>query len=225
MRNLILFATTFAIVLTETDTEQLGYDVTKEDFLSYFGIDESTHENKADFSPMDNSFFMTPEEEKEAHDKFMVKKTKAKGVAKKDDAAKVEKADEKAAGASAKTTQTKEEKEKAKADAKAKKDAEKAEKAANKPVKEKVIGVIGTIQQILTDTKEPVSQEQIYAELQAKFPEKGETMKKTVYCQLSGKEQPLRIEKEKGIKIEVTVKEETIDEKVVKTKLYRIIPA
>lgn len=225
MRNLILLAATFAIALSETDVEQLGYDVTKEDFLSYFGIDESTHVNNENFSPMDNSVYMTAEEEKAVHDKFMVKKAKAKGITKKDDQAKADKADEKAAGASKKPTQTKEEKEKAKAEAKAAREKAKAEKAANKPVKEKVIGVIGTIQQILTDATEPISQEQIYEALQVKFPEKGETMKKTVYCQLSGKEQPLRMEKEKGVKIELTVKEETVDEKIVKTKLYRIIPA
>src|SRR5690606_17638846 len=100
MRNLILLAATFAIALSETDVEQLGYDVTKEDFLSYFGIDESTHVNNENFSPMDNSVYMTAEEEKAVHDKIMVKKAKAKGITKKDDQAKADKADEKAAGAS-----------------------------------------------------------------------------------------------------------------------------
>lgn len=46
MRNLILFAVAFSVCLTETDIEQLGYDVTEEDFKNYFGIPaEATKES------------------------------------------------------------------------------------------------------------------------------------------------------------------------------------
>lgn len=132
MRNLILLATTFAIALTEADVEQLGYEVEEADFLNYFGINKEAHTPAANFSPMDNSFFMTPEEEKEAHDKFMKNKAKKQGVAKKAaDADKIAAADAKAeTEAATKATTAKEEKEKAKAEAKAKREEAKAAKEA-----------------------------------------------------------------------------------------------
>lgn len=40
MRNLILFAIAFRVVLSESDVEELGYDVTEIDFRNYFGVPE-----------------------------------------------------------------------------------------------------------------------------------------------------------------------------------------
>ena len=40
MRNLILFAVAFSVVLTEADVLELGYDVAEVDFRNYFGIPE-----------------------------------------------------------------------------------------------------------------------------------------------------------------------------------------
>lgn len=75
MRNLIKLATLFAVVLSEADVEQLGFEVEETEFKEYFNITEETPKNEK-FHAMDNSEFMTAEEEKEIHDEL--KKTEAK---------------------------------------------------------------------------------------------------------------------------------------------------
>lgn len=110
MRNLIQFATTFGIALTEADTEQLGFDVEKSEFMEYFNIKDS-HTAPKGFDPMDNIDYMALDEEKEIKDKLNIKKAKTKGVVKKVDEAKDD-----------------EKMKKAEAKAKAKPKAEKAEK-------------------------------------------------------------------------------------------------
>ena len=100
MRNLIKFAIAYAIVLSEADVEQLGYDVTEKAFKEYFEIaDDAKPVEAGKFNPGENAAYMNDKEAKLAGDKFKTAEAKAKGVAKpekvKDDAKKA-KADAKA---------------------------------------------------------------------------------------------------------------------------------
>lgn len=92
---------------------------------------------------------------------------------------------------------------KEKEDAKAKKEAEKANKAP---------GVILSILLAIKNAGKPVTEEEILSSLVASFPDRPtDSMNKTIKAQLGGKQQPTRMEKERGVifKIEYLMQEVT----------------
>lgn len=147
MRNLILFAIAFRVILSESDVEELGYDVTEIDFRNYFGIPEdatfsaekmsSNFAKSEEFKIEDLKYYMNGEEKKavKGMEEAPAKKTAtAKETPKGEDpvAKAAELKAKKEAEKAAKDKEKAEAKEKAakeKEEAKAKKEAEKAEKA------------------------------------------------------------------------------------------------
>lgn len=225
MRNLILFAVAFSVCLTEADVEQLGYDVTEEDFKNYFGIPLETAQNSG-FAKNEN-FKVTDladqinEAEKEEFAKFL--EVEAAGAVPADsteapatEAAVEAKADtpkptkeEKAAAKKAEAEATKKAKEEAKAKEKAEKDAKKLE--AKKP------GVIASILDIITNAAVPVNEDNIVDALAVLFPEKTkDSMRNTVRAQVGGKTQPTRMEQEKKVTFVITSPEVKEGEKAVR---------
>lgn len=199
MRNLINFALMFHVMLTETDVEQLGPDVTLEDFKTYFEIPEQSDGFKVskNFNVEDLSAYMTEQEKT-----LLLTEVNAEQVSE-------SVVNENSAN---KTTQTKEEiaaskkaeKEAEKAKKIAEKEAEKAKKAAEKD-KPKGLGVIASILEIIKQAEEPISQEQIANELAKRFPHKMlPSMKKTIKAQIGSKNQPTRMEQEKKVKFVIT---------------------
>lgn len=76
-----------------------------------------------------------------------------------------------------------------------------------KPAKEKKVGVIQSIQDVITGSPKTVNE--IVAELAKLFPDKSaDSMKQTVMTQIGTKKQPTRMEREKGIKLTIETKEE-----------------
>ena len=91
---------------------------------------------------------------------------------------------------------------------------QKAKAAAKKAVEEKKArkaekkreggkpGILSSIVEIIQTSKKPVGRADILESLATKFPERNkDAMKKTVQAQLGGKKRPLRIEREKGLKL------------------------
>lgn len=207
MRNLILFAVAFSVVLTEADVEQLGYDVTENDFKNHFGIPEdsaldSGFVKNENFTLNDLSHLMNEEETSQLLPKEEVKEEKPEKQPKAAKKTAEEKEAEKQAAKQAK--------EDAKAKAKADKEAAKAAKQAE-TAEPKKPGVIASILEIIKESPEPINESGIVAALVARFPEKTEdSMRNTVKAQIGGKAQPLRMEQEKNVtfKIEERVLEE-----------------
>jgi len=74
-----------------------------------------------------------------------------------------------------------------------------------KSVKEPKNGVISNIQEIISTSEKPVTINEIFIELQKRFPEKvGDSMLKTVKAQIGGSKQPCRMEREKSIVFNVS---------------------
>ena len=90
-------------------------------------------------------------------------------------------------------------------------------KAAKKPAakEKKGPGVIASIQEFIE--KGPVKETDIVKKLVKRFPDKAEaSMTKTVKAQVGSNKRPVRMEREKGIELEITVNEKT------KVKTYSI---
>ena len=200
MRNLISLAIAYAVVLTENDVLELGYNVTEEEFKQYFEIPEEAvsgeFKKNEEFTPSSIVQFMNTEE--------------SAGFLK-----------------SAETPQEEPKKQTAKekkAAEKAKKDAEKAAAAKEKEEKSaepKKPGVIASILEVIQNSETPVSETQILAELVKRFPDKeSASMHKTIKAQLGGKEQPLRMEGEKNVKFVLSYTEAKEGEKA--QRLYAI---
>ena len=171
MRNLISLAIAYAVVLTENDVLELGYNVTEEEFKQYFEIPEEAvsgeFKKNEEFTPSSIVQFMNAEESAE----FV----------------------------------------------------EGAEKPAKeeKPAEPKKPGVIASILEVIQNSKTPVSETQILAELVKRFPDKeSASMHKTIKAQLGGKEQPLRMESEKNVKFALSFTEAKEGEKA--QRLYAI---
>lgn len=194
MRNLISLAIAYAVVLTENDVLELGYNVTEEEFKQYFEIPEEAvsgeFKKNEEFTPSSIVQFMNTEESAEFVE-GAVKPAK----------------EEKAAKGKGKT---------------AKKPAEEKEPAEEKkPAEPKKPGVIASILEVIQNSKTPVSETQILAELVKRFPDKeAASMHKTIKAQLGGKEQPLRMESEKNVKFALSFTEVKEGEKT--QRLYAI---
>ena len=137
MRNLILFAVAFSVCLTETDVEELGYDVTEVDFRNYFGIPEDAVSGEfvksEGFTVTDLKYFMNGEELEATASKADVKpskKTAAQKNAPVDAPAEVP--TEKGPTAAEKKAEEKAKKDAEKEEAAKKKEEEKAKKLAEK---------------------------------------------------------------------------------------------
>ena len=194
MRNLISLAIAYAVVLTENDVLELGYNVTEEEFKQYFEIPEEAvvgeFKKNEDFTPSSIVQFMNAEESAE----FV-------------EGAEKPAKEEKAARGKGKT---------AKKPAEPKKPAEE-----KKPAEPKKPGVIASILEVIQNSKTPVSETQILAELVKRFPDKeSASMHKTIKAQLGGKEQPLRMESEKNVKFALSITEAKEGEKT--QRLYAI---
>lgn len=194
MRNLISLAIAYAVVLTENDVLELGYNVTEEEFKQYFEIPEEAvsgeFKKNEEFTPSSIVQFMNTEESAEFVE-GAVKPAK----------------EEKTAKGKGKT---------------AKKPAEEKEPAEEKkPAEPKKPGVIASILEVIQNSKTPVSETQILAELVKRFPDKeAASMHKTIKAQLGGKEQPLRMESEKNVKFALSFTEAKEGEKA--QRLYAI---
>ena len=193
MRNLISLAIAYAVVLTENDVLELGYNVTEEEFKQYFEIPEEAvsgeFKKNEEFTPSSIVQFMNAEESAEF----------------------VEGAEKPA----------KEEKPKAKGKAAKKPTEPKAEKTEKAPAEPKKPGVIASILEVIQNSETPVSETQILAELVKRFPDKeSASMHKTIKAQLGGKEQPLRMESEKNVKFALSFTEAKEGEKT--QRLYAI---
>ena len=197
MRNLISLAIAYAVVLTENDALELGYNVTEEEFKQYFEIPEEAvsgeFKKNEEFTPSSIVQFMNAEESAE----FV-------------EGAEKPAKEEKAAKGKGKTAKK----------PTAKKPA--AEKpAAEKPAEPKKPGVIASILEVIQNSETPVSETQILAELVKRFPDKeSASMHKTIKAQLGGKEQPLRMESEKNVKFALSFTEVKEGEKT--QRLYAI---
>ena len=196
MRNLIKFAIQFAVVLTENDVLELGYDPTEAEFKEYLEIPAETPEDykhSEDFAVSKLQPFMNAEEA--ATVEGDVEKTEPATTEPTED--KKETAAEKKKREAAEKKAQKEADKKAKAEAKEK---EKAEKDA-KAKEPKKPGVIASILEIIQKADKPVSEAEILTGLVERFPEKeAASMHKTIKAQLGGKAQPLRMEDEKKVK-------------------------
>ena len=194
MRNLISLAIAYAVVLTENDVLELGYNVTEEEFKQYFEIPEEAvsgeFKKNEEFTPSSIVQFMNTEESAE----FV-------------EGAEKPAKEEKTAKGKGKT---------------AKKPAEEKEPAEEKkPAEPKKPGVIASILEVIQNSKTPVSETQILAELVKRFPDKeAASMHKTIKAQLGGKEQPLRMESEKNVKFALSFTEAKEGEKA--QRLYAI---
>ena len=198
MRNLISLAIAYAVVLTENDVLELGYNVTEEEFKQYFEIPEEAasgeFKKNEEFTPSSIVQFMNTEESAEfveGAEKPAKEEKPAKGKGK---AAKKPATEEPA------TEEPTEEK---------------------KPAEPKKPGVIASILEVIQNSKTPVSETQILAELVKRFPDKeSASMHKTIKAQLGGKEQPLRMESEKNVKFALSFTEAKEGEKA--QRLYAI---
>lgn len=193
MRNLISLAIAYAVVLTENDVLELGYNVTEEEFKQYFEIPEEAvsgeFKKNEEFTPSSIVQFMNAEESAEF----------VEGAEK---PAKQEKAAKGKSKTAKKPTPEKPAKE---------------EKAAEP----KKPGVIASILEVIQNSEKPVSEAQILAELVKRFPDKeSASMHKTIKAQLGGKEQPLRMEGEKNVKFVLSYTEAKEGEKA--QRLYAI---
>lgn len=227
MRNLILFAVAFGVVLSETDVEELGSNVSEIDFKNYFGIPQETEQNSGfvkseGFAISDISEWMNDEEKAELAKELpvteAVEATSETEEAPTAEAAPVtEKApklskQEKAAAAA-----------KAKADKAATAEKAKADKAAV-VAEPKKPGVIASILDVITKSATPVNEEQIVTELAVLFPEKERnSMRNTVRAQIGGKTQPVRMETEKKVTFVITEVAGKEGEKA--TKFYAVAKA
>jgi hypothetical protein len=206
MRNLVKFALDYSVAVTEDDVLELGYDVTEEDFKAYFEIPEDAatlpaYKKHEDFDPNSMKPFMNTEE----IEGYFITGEKA---------APAEEKPKKQTAAEKKAA--KEAEKKANADKKA----EEKAKSQSEP-KEKKPGVIASILDIITKATSPVSEAQILEQLVKLFPEReSAAMAKTVKAQLGGKNQPLRMEEEKGVKFVLTLTEAKEGEK--QQRLYAI---
>lgn len=205
MRNLISLAIAFAVVLTENDVLELGYDVTPEDFKQYFEIPEDAVEGEfkksEDFAPTSIIQFMNAEES-----------SQFEAPAKEE--AKTETAAEKKKREAAEKKAQKEADKKAAADKKTE-DKETASAEPKKP------GIITSILEIITAAESPVSEADILKGLVERFPDKeSASMHKTIKAQLGGKNQPLRMETEKKVTFVLTQTEAKEGEK--SQRLYAI---
>lgn len=83
--------------------------------------------------------------------------------------------------------------------------------AKPKEKKEKKVGVIDTIQKLITEATRPgISKEDILKGLKKAFPQKAaDSMKNTINAQL-GSKSPTRMEKERKLKFDNTVKEDVV---------------
>lgn len=89
-----------------------------------------------------------------------------------------------------------------------------APKEAKKEKKEKATksggGVLVSIMDVLSKAKTPMTTEEILAHLSKQFPERdAKGMLATIRVQIGGKKRPSRMERERGIKIEVSEKDGT----------------
>lgn len=192
MRNLISLAVAFAVLLTENDVLELGYNVTEEDFRQYFEIPEEA---------VAGEFKKSEEFTVDSIVQFMNAEESAEFVE----------------GAEAPKT----EKPKAKGKAAKKSEAPKAEKTEKAPAEPKKPGVIASILEVIQTSETPVSEAKILEELVKRFPEKeSASMHKTIKAQLGGKEQPLRMEGEKNVKFVLSYTEAKEGEKA--QRLYAI---
>lgn len=192
MRNLISIAIAFGVMLTENDVLELGYNVTEEDFKTYFEIPEDAvagdYKKSEDFAPESLANFMNEEEAKTLEADKPAKPAK-KAAAKKDA------------------------KEKAPKEEKAPK--QKEAKEDKKP------GVIASILEIIQNAKNPVSESEILEQLVKRFPDRtSASMLKTIKAQLGGKNQPLRMEQEKNVTFVITQTEAKEGEK--SQRLYAV---
>ena len=199
MRNLISLAIAYAVVLTENDVLELGYNVTEEEFKQYFEIPEeavsSEFKKNEEFTPSSIVQFMNTEESAE----FV-------------EGAEKPAKEEKTAKGKGKT---------AKKPAEEKEPAEEKSAEEKKPAEPKKPGVIASILEVIQNSKTPVSETQILAELVKRFPDKeAASMHKTIKAQLGGKEQPLRMESEKNVKFALSFTEVKEGEKT--QRLYAI---
>ena len=199
MRNLISLAIAYAVVLTENDVLELGYNVTEEEFKQYFEIPEeavsSEFKKNEEFTPSSIVQFMNTEESAE----FV-------------EGAEKPAKEEKTAKGKGKT---------AKKPAEEKEPAEEKSAEEKKPAEPKKPGVIASILEVIQNSKTPVSETQILAELVKRFPDKeSASMHKTIKAQLGGKEQPLRMESEKNVKFVLSFTEAKEGEKA--QRLYAI---
>ena len=199
MRNLISLAIAYAVVLTENDVLELGYNVTEEEFKQYFEIPEeavsSEFKKNEEFTPSSIVQFMNTEESAE----FV-------------EGAEKPAKEEKTAKGKGKT---------AKKPAEEKEPAEEKSAEEKKPAEPKKPGVIASILEVIQNSKTPVSETQILAELVKRFPDKeSASMHKTIKAQLGGKEQPLRMESEKNVKFALSFTEVKEGEKT--QRLYAI---
>ena len=208
MRNLISLAIAYAVVLTENDVLELGYNVTEEEFKQYFEIPEEAvsgeFKKNEEFTPSSIVQFMNTEEsaefvegaEKPAKEE---KPAKGKGKAAKKPTTEESATEESATEESATEKPTEE----------------------KNPAEPKKPGVIASILEVIQNSKTPVSETQILAELVKRFPDKeSASMHKTIKAQLGGKEQPLRMESEKNVKFALSFTEAKEGEKA--QRLYAI---
>ena len=82
--------------------------------------------------------------------------------------------------------------------------------AAKKPAakKEKKVGVIGSIQEFITAG--PIKESALLKKLVKRFPKREEaSMLKTIKAQIGSNKRPVRMEREKGIKLNIEVNEKT----------------
>jgi len=230
MRNLILFAVAFGVVLSETDVEELGSNVSEIDFKNYFGIPQETEQNSGfvkseGFAISDLSEWMNEEEKAELAKELPVSEEAVEANA---ETATEEAPAAEAAPATEKAPKLSKE-EKAAATAKAKADkataAEKAKADKAAVVAEpKKPGVIASILDVIAKSTTPVNEEQIVTELAVLFPEKEKnSMRNTVRAQIGGKTQPVRMETEKKVTFVITEVAGKEGEKA--TKFYAVAKA
>ena len=203
MRNLISLAIAYAVVLTENDVLELGYNVTEEEFKQYFEIPEeavsSEFKKNEEFTPSSIVQFMNTEESAEFVEGAVKPAKEEKPAKGKGKAAKKPATEESATEESATEKPTEE----------------------KKPAEPKKPGVIASILEVIQNSKTPVSETQILAELVKRFPDKeSASMHKTIKAQLGGKEQPLRMESEKNVKFALSFTE--VKEGEITQRLYAI---
>lgn len=228
MRNLILFAVAFGVVLSETDVEELGMNVSEIDFKNYFGIPQETEQGSGfvkseGFAVSDLSEWMNDEEKAELAKELPVTEEAVEAAPATEEAPAAE-----AAPATEKAPKLNKE-EKAAAAAKAK--ADKAEAAAKAKADKAAVatepkkpGVIASILDVIAKSATPVSEDQIVESLAVLFPEKEKnSMRNTVRAQIGGKTQPVRMETEKKVTFAITEVAGKEGEKA--TKFYAIAVA
>ena len=214
MRNLLSLAIAFAVVLTENDVLELGYNATEEEFRSYFEIPEDavagTYKHAEGFTPESLVNFMNAEESA-----TLAPVDEVGNPAE----ATPETADPNAKPETAAAKKKREAAEKKAAD-KAAKDAAKAATPAV-AAEPKKPGVIASILEVITSATAPVSDSDILAELITRFPDRTpEAMLKTIKAQLGGKNQPLRMEDEK--KVAFKLSQTVVKEGEKSARLYEI---